>query len=280
MTRPDRKPDGLANLDAGLQAIAGFAQVNLLEDMPVARRQTLPWWAPLACVGVVASAALGSSLQLDPLVTAQKARIAAIESRVLEHTQRLEAAARASKTGSPAEQVQALQAALSQQERMLALLGGAVPGSADSSAVAGEDGSRAVAAATTAQAFSALLEGLSHTRVDGLWLTKVRLDRRTQEVQLEGQTFHPQLVSTYIDDLSRNPRFKGLVLSTMDVSRPAARPVLTSAMSSTAGPTAAGTSEATDPAPALASFRLASAPQALPAPAGAAPSTTRTGPRP
>ena len=59
--------------------------------------------------------------------------------------------------------------------------------------------------------------------MDGLWLTQVRLDRRTQEVRLEGQTRNAQLVSTYIDELSRNPRFKGLVLAAVEVSRPAGR---------------------------------------------------------
>jgi len=275
MNAPGRKPGEPASLDIGLRAIAGFAQVNLLEIIPVTRRRSLPWWAPLASAGVVAAAALGSSLYLNPEVNAQKARIAAVESRVLEHTQRLEAAARASKPGNPAEQAQALQAALAQQERLLALLGGAVSDAADSSAAAGRADTAAPTAAPTTQAFSALLEGLSRTRVDGLWLTQVRLDRRTQVVQLEGQTRHPQLVSTYIDDLSRNPRFQGLVLATLDVSRPAGRPA--------AGPTTAGGGEAAAPAPELASFRLASAPQASAGPGGAAvavPPNPRTGSRP
>jgi len=279
MSAPGRKPGEPASLDIGLRAIAGFAQVNLLEVIPITRQRSLPWWAPLASAGVVAAAALGSSLYLNPEVTAQKARIAAVESRVLEHTQRLEAAARASKPGNPAEQAQALQAALAQQERLLALLGGAVSDAADSSAAAGRADTAAPTVAPTAapttQAFSALLEGLSRTRVDGLWLTQVRLDRRTQVVQLEGQTRHPQLVSTYIDDLSRNPRFQGLVLATLDVSRPAGRPA--------AGPTTAGGGEAAAPAPELASFRLASAPQASAGPAGAAvavPPNPRSGSRP
>ena len=200
-----------ASASAELQAIAGFAQVNLLETMAVTRTRGLPWWSPLACIGLVASVALGSSLQLNPLVTALKARAAKREAQVHEQTKLIEAAARQNRGGNSKDQAQALQAALTQQERMLALLGGA-------SGTAATTGT-----APTSQDFSALLEGLSHTRVDGLWLTQVRLDRRTQEVRLEGQTRNAQLVSTYIDELSRNPRFKGLVLAAVEVSRPAGR---------------------------------------------------------
>ena len=198
-------------VSAELQAIAGFAQVNLLETMAVIRDRQLPWWSPLACVALVASIALGSGLQLNPLVAALKARAVKREAQVQEQSQLIEAAARMNKAGTAKDQAQALQAALTQQERLLALLGGA--------------SSNALASGTapTAQDFSILLEGLSHTRVDGLWLTQVRLDRRTQEVRLEGQARNAQLVSTYIDELSHNPRFKGLVVSAVEVSRPAAR---------------------------------------------------------
>lgn len=202
---------------AGLQAIAGFAQVNLLEQIAVTRDRRLPWWAPLVCIGLVTSVALGSGLQLNPLAVALKERATTTEAQVLEQTQRIEAAARQNKAGTAKEQAQALQAALAQQERLLALLGGT------STAKPGASAATAAGQPPTAQDFSALLEGLSRTRIDGLWLTQVRLDRRTQEVRLEGQARHAQLVSAYIDDLSRNPSFKGLVLSAVEVSRPAAR---------------------------------------------------------
>ncbi len=191
-----------------LQAIAGFAQVNLLEAITVSRSRELPWWSPLACIGLVASIVLGSGLQLEPLVTAAKARALKREAQAQEQAKLIELAARQNPSGSAKDQAIALQSALTQQERLLALLGGE-PRGAD--------------AAPTSQDFSALLEGLSHTRVDGLWLTQVRLDRRTQEVRLEGQARQAQLVSGYIDELSRNPRFKGLVLAAVEVSRPAAR---------------------------------------------------------
>jgi Fimbrial assembly protein (PilN) len=192
-------------LGAELQAIAGFAQVNLLETVAITRTRELPWWSPLVCIGLVASVALGSGLQLNPLVTALKARADKREAQVQEQARLIELAARQNKAGNAQDQAQALQAALARQERTLALLGA--------------DPAGGLRAAPTAQDFSALLEGLSHTRVDGLWLTQVRLDRRTQEVRLEGQARDAQLVSGYIDELSRNPRFKGLVLSAVEVSR-------------------------------------------------------------
>ena len=230
-------------IDAGLQAIAGFAQVNLLEVNVPERNRALPWWSPLACVALVASIALGSGLQLDPLVTQLKARALKREAQVQEQIHLIDLAARQNKGGSAADQAQALQAALTQQERLLALLGG------DSRGSVGEG------VPTTAQDFSALLEGLSRTRVDGLWLTQVRLDRRSQEVRLEGQARHAELVSGYIDELSRNPRFKGLVLAAVEVSRPAPR----------AG--VAGIAETAEPA----RFKLASALAAVPNKNGATP---------
>ena len=211
-----------------LQAIAGFAQINLLETIDVSSRSGLPWWSPLVCIGLAASVALGSGLQLDPLVTTLKARALKREAQVQEQASLIELAARQNKGGSAKDQALALQSALTQQERLLALLG---------------TDRRGGDAAPTSQDFSALLEGLSRTRVEGLWLTQVRLDRRTQEVRLEGQARHAQLVSGYIDELSRNPRFKGLVLAAVEVSRPAAR-----------GAGAAGT-EPAEPA----RFKLASA---------------------
>lgn len=204
-------------MNTELQAIAGFAQVNLFEVITVTHRRELPWWSPLACIGLVASMALGSSLQLDPLVTALETRALKREAQVQEQSRLIEQAARMNKGGSVQDQALALQAALTQQERRLVLLGG------DTRAAGTEARSGAAHAVPTAQDFSALLEGLSRTRVDGLWLTQVRLDRRTQEVRLEGQARNAQLVSGYIDDLSRNPRLKGLVLSAVEVARPAAR---------------------------------------------------------
>jgi hypothetical protein len=209
-----------AAMGTELQAIAGFAQVNLFEAVTVTRQRELPWWSPLACIGLVASVALGSSLQLDPLVTALKARALKREAQVQEQSQLIEQASRLNKGGSAQDQALALQAALTQQERRLALLGGETHGNGGAG---GSDATGTPRAVPTAQDFSALLEGLSRTRVDGLWLTQVRLDRRTQEVRLEGQARNAQLVSGYIDDLSRNPRFKGLVLSAVEVSKPAAR---------------------------------------------------------
>jgi Fimbrial assembly protein (PilN) len=226
-----------ALLGAELQAIAGFAQVNLLETMAAERNRSLPWWSPLACMALVLSIALGSGLQLNPLVTEQKTRALKREAQVQEQARLIELAARQNKGVSAKDQALALQAALTQQERLLALLGGDSRGNG-----AGQGDS-----AATAQDFSALLEGLSRTRVDGLWLTQVRLDRRTQEVRLEGQARHAQLVSGYIDDLSRNPRFKGLVLAAVEVSRPAA----------SGGAAAVGAVSGGDAAPAR--FKLASA---------------------
>jgi hypothetical protein len=206
-----------SSVSEGLHAIGGFAQINLLEKRIEVRESALAWWVPLACTGLVAAVALASGWQLNPRLAALKARALATEAKVAEQTQRMEAASQQNKSGTAKDQAQALRAALTQQERLLALMGGVAPAALEP---ARPD---AAVVATTSQDFSALLEGLSRTRVDGLWLTQVRLDRRTQEVRLEGQTRNAQWVSTYIDELTRNPRFKGLVLSAVEVSRPEAR---------------------------------------------------------
>ena len=110
-----------AAMSAELQAIAGFAQVNLLEAITVSRSRGLPWWSPLACVGLVASIALGSGLQLEPLVTDLKARALKREAQAQEQARLIELAARQNKGGSAKDQALALQAALTQQERLLGL---------------------------------------------------------------------------------------------------------------------------------------------------------------
>jgi hypothetical protein len=236
-------------------AIAGFAQVNLLEAVVVAPRRGVPWWAPVVCAAVVSAAALGSSLHLNPRLAAMKSMALQREAQAQQQAGLIEAVARQQRGGSTQDQAQALQAALAQQQRLLALLGGTggVPAADKTTdAAAGSAADASTAMPPTAQNFSALLEGLSQTRIDGLWLTQVRLDRRTQEVRLEGQAQDAQRVPGYIDALTRNPRFKGLVLAAVEVSRPAARGAAVKANEAI---------EASEPA----RFKLASAAVATPA---------------
>ena len=215
-----------------LQAIAAYAQINLLPTQDSANlRGGLPWWSPIACAAVVAALALGSSLPLGSSVAARQAQVLGLEAQLQQKTSQLAALAKAAPGGTVAEQSLALQAAVTQQERLLGTLGGTV-GSTVMVAAAQAPGTGALidpaAVRALAQDFSKLLEALSRTRVDGLWLTQVRIDKRNQELKIEGQARDAQMVSGYIDELSRNPQLKGLVVSAVEVTRPAAATAVTS----------------------------------------------------
>lgn len=205
-----------ADMAAKLQAIAAYAQINLLPavDAPIPVR-VLPWWSPLACASVVVAAALGSSAPLNSALTQKRALAQAADTQLQEKTSQLEAASKALQGGTLAEQALALQAAVTQQERLLALLGSAAGASAAGATV------NPTAAGPLTQDFSVLLEALSRTRVEGLWLTQLRIDKRSQDLKIEGSARDAQMVSTYIDELSRNPRFKGLAVTSVEVVRAA-----------------------------------------------------------
>ena len=223
-----------------LQAIAAYEQINLLPTQDSANlRGGLPWWSPIACAAVVAALALGSSLPLGSSVAARQAQVLGLEAQLQQKTSQLAALAKAAPGGTVAEQSLAMQAAVTQQERLLGALGGALGGTLGGAlggtvmvAAAQAPGAGALidpaAVRALAQDFSKLLEALSRTRVEGLWLTQVRIDKRNQELKIEGQARDAQMVSGYIDELSRNPQLKGLVVSAVEVTRPAAATAITS----------------------------------------------------
>ncbi len=258
---PSRSADAPSDIAAKLQAINVYAQINLLPiEEGTGARGNLPWWTPLACAAVVAALALGSSLPLRSSMAARQVQVLALEAQLQQKTGEL-AAAKAAPSGTVAEQSQALQAAVTQQERVLAQLGGTVMVGAAEGAGAGAliDPS---AVRVLGLPFSVLLEALSRTRVEGLWLTQVRIDKRSQEFKIEGQARDAQMVSGYIDALSRNPPLKGLVVSAVEVTRPAALVATALATPSTAATATVPATTPDSPAAEPARFKLALAAKA------------------
>ena len=252
-----------ADMAAKLQAIAAYAQINLLPAADTNTRvRVMPWWSPLACASVVVAAALGSSGPLNSALSQKRALVQAADVQLQEKTSQLEAASKALQGGTLTEQTLALQAAVTQQERLLALMGGAGGAIAAGTIPAGTAFDPAAPRALT-QDFSVLLEALSRTRVDGLWLTQLRIDKRSQELKIEGSARDAQMVSSYIDELSRNPRFKGLVVTSVDVVRAAPG-------SAPTNPLATGAAAPTNAEPARFKLSLATASTVPPTPMAAA----------
>ncbi len=65
----------------------------------------------------------------------------------------------------------------------------------------------------------AALEGLARRQHAGLWLTRIRLSRQGDEVELSGRAFTPELVPDYLQWLSNEGVFSGLTFSRLRVTR-------------------------------------------------------------
>lgn len=65
----------------------------------------------------------------------------------------------------------------------------------------------------------AALEGLAQRRHAGLWLNQVRLSRQGDEVELSGRAFTPELVPDYLQWLSDEGVFSGLLFSRLRLTR-------------------------------------------------------------
>lgn len=65
----------------------------------------------------------------------------------------------------------------------------------------------------------ASLEGLARTPLDGVWLRKVRLFNRGEEVQLSGHSVAPELVPDYLSLLSEEHVFGGQIFSRFQLDR-------------------------------------------------------------
>lgn len=65
----------------------------------------------------------------------------------------------------------------------------------------------------------AALEGLAQRQHSGLWLNQIRLSRQGHDVELSGRAFTPELVPDYLQWLSDEGVFSGLIFSRLRLSR-------------------------------------------------------------
>jgi cell division protein FtsB len=65
----------------------------------------------------------------------------------------------------------------------------------------------------------ASLEGLAQRQHAGLWLNQIRLSRQGYDVELTGRAFSPELVPDYLQWLSDEGVFSGLIFSRLRLSR-------------------------------------------------------------
>lgn len=65
----------------------------------------------------------------------------------------------------------------------------------------------------------AALEGLAQRQHAGLWLNQIRLSRQGYDVELSGRAFTPELVPDYLQWLSDEGVFSGLIFSRLRLSR-------------------------------------------------------------
>jgi len=72
--------------------------------------------------------------------------------------------------------------------------------------------------------FSALLAGLARQRVEGLWLTGLRVAASGSELEIEGSATAPELVPRLVAGLAREPEFRGRRFRTLTIERPEEAP--------------------------------------------------------
>ncbi len=70
-----------------------------------------------------------------------------------------------------------------------------------------------------ARGFTEFLSGLARQRVDGLWLTGVRIDHGGERLTLKGQSLAPEGLPRLLARLGRESAFRGRTFRTLDADR-------------------------------------------------------------
>ena len=70
-----------------------------------------------------------------------------------------------------------------------------------------------------AAGFSPRLTALAHTRVNGLWLTRVALSGAQGEMQLAGESILVSLIPEYLQRLSEEPAMAGVGFASLQIER-------------------------------------------------------------
>ncbi len=68
------------------------------------------------------------------------------------------------------------------------------------------------------------LAGLARQRIEGLWLTGLRLHAGGTRLDMEGNALRPELVPRYLQRLANEPVFAGTAFETFRLDRPEQRP--------------------------------------------------------
>jgi len=165
-------------------------------------------------------------------------------------------AARARVTTLEAEAAQVSQQLQSAEARKQSLLGTLVPRAKDPAVAQGlaqaETENRALHGVANIleqnrvgnpHGYSAYFQALARGRVNGLWLTGVRIDGPQADIGLRGRALQAELLPGYLNGLARQPVLQGKAFGHVEISRPAAPG--TAAQSTLAVPAPAAT-----PAPA------------------------------
>ena len=69
------------------------------------------------------------------------------------------------------------------------------------------------------EGFSEHLSGLARQRIDGLWLTEVRISQGGASLGMKGQALKAELLPRYLQRLSTEAVFAGKVFKTLSISR-------------------------------------------------------------
>jgi len=67
--------------------------------------------------------------------------------------------------------------------------------------------------------FASHLTGLSRQHVKGMWLTNLSIHQGGEKLNLQGSTYSPEYVPRYLQNLSKEPSFKGVEFKTFLLQR-------------------------------------------------------------
>lgn len=86
----------------------------------------------------------------------------------------------------------------------------------------------ATRATSTDIGFAGHLRSLARSSADGVWLTRIRIDKSNGSLTLEGSALESALIPSYLAGLSRDPLLSGTRFAAMDIKETelAGRPVL------------------------------------------------------
>lgn len=180
-------------------------QINLANPQLLHRRHAFGLREMALIAGAALAGALAWAVYVHDQARTLEAQATEREAQLAEAQQALDA--RQADATRPAsalltERVEALRTQIAQREALLASIGASLD------------------AAPTG--FAPRMRALARSHVEGVWLNEFLL--APDAVVLKGSALQPGLVTTYLDQLGRQPAFAGLLFSGLRVSQPQAQP--------------------------------------------------------